>query len=173
MNEYAIIYKENRSRFKMNEYVNNELKDSINVDRKSKAICLYEDSTLSILTGFGIFGGIYFKVDIQGNIYNASVTFDEYKEKEFKKTLTDTNMVSTIEISFGKEILYLDHKPNMFNGEILNGSLIFETKSFYKSSEFDPYLSLNSYDPQKVNLIYYTGELQFTCKVLEPKNRIE
>ena len=168
----AVLYAQNRSRFSMLEYENQAFKDSISVTKQAKAVCSYSDSTLTIHTGFGIFGGIYFTIELQNYQVNGSVNFDLYKEAVFKAHLNDSTLSHRIDVPIEKKILHIDHYPSS-NGEHLNGKLTFHTATFYRSANLDPYLSKDYYDPTEVNEIYYLGELEFTCKVLDPLKRIE
>lgn len=173
LRETAVVYSENRSRFLLNEYVDQEFTDSLMVDRQAKAICLLEDSTVYIQTGTGIFGGVYFEINLEQNSFNSSFIIDEYKENIFKTNVEDTILASSIQVPMKKQVLYLDNELSFQNGVTIHGVLDFETVTFFRSSNFDPYLSMDAYDPNEVDKIYYLGELEFTCKLLLPEQRIE
>jgi hypothetical protein len=171
LRSYAVIYSENRSRCVMTECENGIARDTVRWNSHGKAKCFYTDSTFNLLTGFGIFGGTYFSLELRGERLNSLVNFDLHRETVFKAQRSDTVLQSRIDVPFLYQALQIDREPA--EGEQLNGRLLFETPVFYRSSEFDPYLSKDDYDPASVNEIRYTGELEFTCKVLDPQKRID
>ncbi len=171
--QYAIRYSENRSRFSLIKYLNQKRSDSTMIAQQSKATCLFEDSTISILTGVGIFGGVYFEMSIEKDKSNVVFIIDEHNEKIFKANMGDATMTSSIEVPMKRQELFLNETPQFKNGELLQGILQYETDTFFISSSFDPYLSMDFYDPNEVVEIYFMGELEFSCKVLQPELMIQ
>ncbi len=167
-------YTENRSRFATKEYQNGELNDSLRVIAMSKAICIRSsDSTLSILTGTGIFGGIYFRIELKNDTFYSELSLDNYRDSIFKQNATDPHLLSKIEIRNVKESLQLDAGPNYSKVDFLNGHLEFSTTTVYRTVDYDPYIGRERYDAEHLNELYYTGELDFTCKVIRefPESR--
>ena len=161
-------YKDNRSRYFMDEYVNgkkdNEAFEGIDT-LTTECSCYLSGDTIKVKMGIWVFGGFQFFINIYKNSFNSSYWVDNHEQLIYKTYLTDKSLTDNISVENAEQELILRKNPEYKLGEQLPGFLRFKTKDYYRTRDYDRLTAKDTYDADKMNTIHMAGSLYFTCTI--------
>ena len=167
----TIRYKENRSRYQFQNFLNGQLLDKTKNESDLDSVgtecgCILDGDTLKIGMGIWVFGGFTFSVKIVDNRFTSNYWLDEHKRRIFKLSSGDT-LTDNILIQFAEQSLILDSLPTFQLGQQLTGFLIYKTVNYLRASDFEDWSIKDEYSYKNMDTMYTKGTVHFTCKVRE------
>ncbi len=127
-------YKNNRSRIFYNVYYNKKKQNKKNYLKKGMDLpcgCQMKNDTLTVVTGFGFFGGLGFASKI--NRKKFTNYFWEYSDHEYLKLKKEDSILKkSIEIGSKYQKMILEKKPKI--GQVLTGYFSIYTKPYYTNN---------------------------------------
>ena len=171
----TIRYRENRSRYKFQNFKNGTLlektKNESDLDSIGTACgCELYGDTIKIGMGIWIFRGFAFSIELVDNKFRGSYWLDEHKRKMFKINNSDT-LDDNIIIPFAEQSLILDSLPKYKLGQQLNGYLRFKTINYLRASDFEDWSIKDEYSDKNMDIMYTKGVIHFSCKVRQKLQR--
>lgn len=161
-------YKNNRSRYFMNLYVNNHKdEDFLNdVDTvTTECNCYLSGDTIKVKMGLWVFGGFMFGINLSKNEFESSYLEDTHKQLIYKTSLRDSILVDNVMVTNEEQALLLEHEPSFKVGEDIMGYLSFKTKTYYRLKEYQSMIIENATEDNEMDSLHMAGTLYFKCKV--------
>lgn len=164
----AIPYRNNRSRYFMEQYVNHEPEKDLS--EKSDMLttecnCYLSDDTIKINMGIWVFGGFGFNLAINKKNFYSEFWYDLHENPAFKTVLTQKEMSDNILVGNNLQELILEKAPAFLLGEEVTGYMKFKTDNYFRSSEYKSYMASDMYSDARMDTLYMKGELYFKCQL--------
>lgn len=173
----SIHYRENRSRYEVQHYKNNQLLDKTENDAGLGSIgtecsCIIDGDSLKVRMGIWVFGGFTFSIDIIDDKFISRYWLDDHKRKIFKLNNADT-LVDNILVPIVEQQLTLDSLPTYKPGQKLTGHFTFKTVNYLRAADFEDWAAKDEYSTTNMDTMYTKGVILFTCKVRPKLERDE
>ncbi|MEP6846179.1 MAG: hypothetical protein ABI861_09250 [Panacibacter sp.] len=133
-------YNENRSRYFFETFVNEKKDDKEFSDIDTITTdcgCYLSGDTIKIGIGIWVFGGFGFSIDLVNNKFISCYWVDKHERNVYKANFTDTSLDDNVVVDNIDQSLTLFENPNYKLGEEITGYLVFKTKKYYRSSDFE------------------------------------
>lgn len=161
-------YRDNRSRYFMDQYVNGILKSEIfeGIDTLTTPCdCYLSGDTIHVRTGMWVFGGFMFSIEINKDKFSSSYWEDHHKQNIFKTRLSDSSMSDNVQVHNIRQELILAQKPGYKLDENISGYLRFRTDTYYRTTDYKPGLAKDGYEDKTFDRIFMDGYFYFKCRL--------